>query len=64
MTDIDGWARDLLRCPICGATLSDGTTAGGSPTLVCDGAEPHAFPVRDGIPVLLADEVLPGPVGE
>ena len=64
MTGLDGWARELLRCPVCGATLSDSTTAGGDSTLVCDGAEPHAFPVRDGIPVLLVDELLTRPVGE
>lgn len=51
------WVRDLLRCPVTGATLVDGVGPGGQPELVStDPERPLAYPVRDGIPVLLADE--------
>ena len=54
------WARDILRCPACRSTLSDGTTVDGAPRLVCDGeACALVYPVRDGIPVLLVDEAVP-----
>ncbi len=64
MSGLESWARALLRCPACGAVLSDAADAHGSPTLVCDAPEHHAYPVRDGIPVLLVDEMVTGPVGE
>ncbi len=64
MSDLEAWARGLLRCPSCGATLRDVLAATGAPTLACEGAEVHVFPVREGIPVLLIDEMLTGPVGE
>ena len=60
MTDrsqLQDWVRDLLRCPVTGARLVDSTAADGSPELVCtDRDRTLAYPVRDGIPVLLADE--------
>ncbi|PKV86073.1 Trm112 family protein [Streptomyces sp. TLI_146] len=47
---------DILACPACHAPLKD-ATAEEMPELVCTGADCGlAYPVRDGIPVLLVDE--------
>lgn len=57
---IDPWVREVLRCPVTGATLVDGTGPGGAPELHSTDAErPLAYPVREGIPVLLVDESRP-----
>lgn len=54
---IEPWVRDILRCPVTGAELVEGTGPDGSPELVStDPDNPLAYPVRDGVPVLLADE--------
>jgi len=54
---IEPWLRAILRCPVTGATLVDGRGPDGSPELVStDPDNPLAYPVRDGIPVLLAAE--------
>lgn len=54
---MDAWARDLLRCPVTGATLVDGVGPNGEPELhSTDPERPLAYPVRDGIPVLLESD--------
>ena len=56
-TGLAPWLRELLRCPVTGATLVDGVGPGGQPELVStDPDRPLAYPVRDGIPVLLESE--------
>lgn len=54
---IEPWVRDVLRCPVTGAELVEGTGPDGAPELVStDPTTRLAYPVRDGVPVLLADE--------
>ena len=57
---MEPWVREILRCPACGGELRDGTAPDGSPELVCTSATcALAYPVRDGIPVLLVDDAYP-----
>jgi uncharacterized protein len=54
---VDPWVREILRCPVSGATLVDGVGPHGEPELHSTAElNPLAYPVRDGIPVLLADD--------
>ncbi len=54
---IQGWLREILRCPSCRSELVDGTGPDGGPELVCTSPEcALAYRVDDGIPVLLVDE--------
>ena len=56
-TRLEPWLRDILRCPVTGARLVDGVGPDGEPELVStDAGNPLAYPVRDGIPVLLVDD--------
>ncbi|NLI19916.1 MAG: hypothetical protein GX427_14080 [Actinomycetales bacterium] len=60
MTENLGWVREILRCPVTGAPLVDGVGPDGTPELVS--TDPHnrlAYPVRGGIPILLASEARP-----
>ncbi|WP_265521826.1 Trm112 family protein [Oerskovia flava] len=51
---IDPWVRAALRCPVTGAILVDATGPDGEPELhSTDTERPLAYPLRDGIPVLL-----------
>ncbi len=52
---IEPWLREILRCPQCGARLTDQTGPDGAPELACTSC-PLAYPVTDGIPVLLVDD--------
>ena len=56
------WLRALLRCPVTGQELLDVVLPGAGPCLLSPGAR-LAYPVRDGVPVLLVDQALPAPAG-
>jgi uncharacterized protein YbaR (Trm112 family) len=57
---MEPWVRDILRCPACGGELRDSTAPDGAPELICTTATcALAYPVRDGIPVLLVDDAHP-----
>ena len=47
--------RAALRCPLSGDELVDGIDDTGHPTLVSQNAG-LAYPVRDGVPILLVHE--------
>jgi uncharacterized protein YbaR (Trm112 family) len=57
---IDDWLLDILACPVCHAPLREDQQAS---ELVCTSASCGlAYPVRDDIPVLLAEQARkPGP---
>lgn len=60
---IDPHLLELLVCPACHSELQGplGGPDGGPPELVCTGCG-LAYPIRDGIPVMLVDEArAPGP---
>ncbi|AXI77814.1 Trm112 family protein [Peterkaempfera bronchialis] len=53
---LEPFLLDILVCPQCRAPLTE-ADHDGSPELVCTSADCGlAYPVRDGIPVLLVDE--------
>ena len=54
------WLRGLLRCPVDRAELTDATAPDGAVELACaDPGHRVAYPVRDGVPALLADDARP-----
>lgn len=57
---IEPWVRELLRCPVTGARLVEQVSPEGLLELVStDPVQPLAYPVRGGVPVLLADAARP-----
>jgi len=55
--NIEPWVAQILRCPVTGAELVEGTGPNGEPELHSTATENRlAYPVRDGIPVLLVDD--------
>ena len=47
---------DLLVCPLCKGPLTMGRTETGQPAEMICTADRLAFPIRDGIPVMLESE--------
>lgn len=56
---IDPRLGAILRCPVTGEELQEATIDGAA-VLVSPGAA-LAYPVRDGVPILLAHEAAPLP---
>ncbi|MGA5824198.1 Trm112 family protein [Kitasatospora sp. NPDC094028] len=53
---LEPFLLEILVCPQCRAALTEGGTE-EQPELLCTGADCGlAYPIRDGIPVLLVDE--------
>ena len=65
-TTIDPWLREILRCPQCKGELADATPSVGSAgSKGTTGAELHcgacslAYPIENGVPVLLIELARP-----
>jgi uncharacterized protein YbaR (Trm112 family) len=57
---LEPWVREILRCPVTGATLVDAVGPDGEPELhSTDPERPLAYPVRNGVPVLLESDARP-----
>jgi uncharacterized protein YbaR (Trm112 family) len=59
MTGLPPEIRDLLACPRCRGALDDAGSS-SAPLLRCPACG-LAYPVEQGIPVLLAERALPSP---
>ena len=59
MTALDHRLIDLLVCPLCKSPLHMQRDAQGQPQALTCAADRLAFPIRDGIPVMLESEALP-----
>jgi uncharacterized protein YbaR (Trm112 family) len=51
---LEPWLVEILACPACRASVQVDEAAS---TIVCSGCG-LAYPVRDGIPIMLVDEAL------
>lgn len=66
---LEGWLREILRCPACRGPLIDRVGPDGAAFLDCAGAcatDPavpggRSYRIEEGIPVLLVDEAGPTP---
>ena len=56
MTALDHRLIDLLVCPLCKGPLQMRRTGDGRPQALACPADRLAFPIRDGIPVMLEGE--------
>jgi uncharacterized protein YbaR (Trm112 family) len=59
MTALDHRLIDLLVCPLCKGPLQMQRSAENQPQALACAADRLAFPIRDGIPVMLEGEALP-----
>ena len=59
MTALDHRLIDLLVCPLCKGPLHMQRDAEGRQQALSCAADRLAFPIRDGIPVMLEGEALP-----
>lgn len=56
-SELPEWVLNALRCPVSGAELELFDGPQGVELVAAEGADPRlAYPVRDGIPVLLEHE--------
>jgi uncharacterized protein len=59
MTALDHRLIDLLVCPLCKGKLVMQRDAAQQPRALACAADRLAFPIRDGIPVMLEGEAQP-----
>jgi len=59
MTALDPRLIELLVCPLCKGPLQMRRDADGGPQALACAADRLAFPIRDGIPVMLEGEAVP-----
>ena len=56
MSTLDHRLIDLLVCPLCKGPLQMQRTPEGQPQALSCAADRLAFPIRDGMPVMLEDQ--------